>query len=56
MNTTSTKRRPDTELRPENQFELLREVYEGVGLETEHAQEAARADLVALYASPWSLE
>ena len=56
MNTTSTERRPDAALRPENQFELLRQVYEDVRLETEYAQEAARADLVALYVSPWNLE
>ena len=56
MNTTSRERRPDTVLRPENELELLREVYEGVGLETESAEEAARADLVALYASTWCLD
>jgi hypothetical protein len=56
MNTTDTERRPDKALRPENQFELLRQVYEDAGLETELAQEAARADLVALYASTWNVE
>ena len=56
MNTTSTERRPDTTSRPESQLELLRQVYQEVGLETDFAEEAARADLVALYASTWSLE
>ena len=56
MNTTRTERRPDTTSRPESQLELLRQVYEQVGLETDSAEEAARADLVALYASTWCLE
>ena len=56
MNTTSTERRPDTTSRPESQLELLQQVYEDVGLGTESAEEAARADLVALYASTWCLE
>ena len=56
MKTTSTERRPDQGLRPDNELELLRQVYEDVGLEPGYAQEAAQADLVALYASPWSLD
>jgi hypothetical protein len=37
-------------------LELLRQVYEDAGLETKDAQQAACADLVALYASSWRLD
>ena len=56
MNATSTERRPDLVSRPENALELLRQVYEEAGLDAEDARQAAHADLVALYASTWSLE
>ena len=56
MNATTIERLPDTTSRQENQLELLSRVYEDAGLASETAEEAARADLIALYASPLNLD
>ena len=56
MNATTIERLPESKRRQENQLELLSRVYEDAGLTSETAEEAARADLIALYASPLNLD
>ena len=49
---TSVNRLPEGSPMREWEFDLLTQVYEDVGLDLRTAQDAARADLMALYTAP----